>query len=305
MVGVPGKYKGCNTCRARRVKVSGRLPPSCPSDSDHGQCDNQRPECKKCTNSSRRCLGYKREQIFIVSTRANRGRCSSHPHRSLSMARKQKQPDAPASSTGHSSSVEIEDENGVSQDLVPGATSGRIRCLALQTSRLPLNPVYNQDGESFVLSSLTYHVPDATRQSHAPDFSLRALCLLQHSPKGKGRASTAGHDTAAGVQSLLFVYEVCPSSESPRDPTTPDVQVAQACAWRSVLGGNTRLMKQRGPSRYKSFPAHHFFTRLYRKEAVSVQTPPPPLPPFLTRPTNTITTSCRLPLTISSSVSTP
>ncbi|KAK8030646.1 c6 zinc finger domain containing protein [Apiospora arundinis] len=66
MVGVKGKYKGCNTCRARRVK-----------------CDNTRPLCKKCTDHGRVCEGYERETVFIVGTVDDKGRCASHPPRNL------------------------------------------------------------------------------------------------------------------------------------------------------------------------------------------------------------------------------
>ncbi|KAK8035665.1 Aspercryptin biosynthesis cluster-specific transcription regulator atnN [Apiospora rasikravindrae] len=66
MVGVKGKYKGCNTCRVRRVK-----------------CDNTRPFCKKCTDHGRACEGYERETVFIVGTVDDKGRCASHPPRNL------------------------------------------------------------------------------------------------------------------------------------------------------------------------------------------------------------------------------
>ncbi|KAK8040842.1 hypothetical protein PG994_013849 [Apiospora phragmitis] len=57
MVGVKGKYKGCNTCRVRRVK--------------------------KCTDHGRACEGYEREIVFIVGTVDDKGRCASHPPRNL------------------------------------------------------------------------------------------------------------------------------------------------------------------------------------------------------------------------------
>ncbi|KJR82369.1 uncharacterized protein SPSK_03074 [Sporothrix schenckii 1099-18] len=64
MVGVPGKFKGCETCRLRRVK-----------------CDNTRPYCKKCHDTGRECAGYDRETVFIIGTPQDGGRCSSHPPR--------------------------------------------------------------------------------------------------------------------------------------------------------------------------------------------------------------------------------
>ncbi|KIV96571.1 hypothetical protein PV10_00419 [Exophiala mesophila] len=47
MVGVPGKSKGCNTCRKRKIS-----------------CDGDRPSCARCTKSNRICGGYQRERHF-------------------------------------------------------------------------------------------------------------------------------------------------------------------------------------------------------------------------------------------------
>ncbi|KAH7386901.1 hypothetical protein DE146DRAFT_186573 [Phaeosphaeria sp. MPI-PUGE-AT-0046c] len=47
MVGVPGRSKGCQTCRKRRVK-----------------CDEGKPVCNRCTRAGFECLGYERERIW-------------------------------------------------------------------------------------------------------------------------------------------------------------------------------------------------------------------------------------------------
>ncbi|KAH7121724.1 hypothetical protein B0J13DRAFT_599332 [Dactylonectria estremocensis] len=47
MVGVPGRSKGCNTCRKRRVK-----------------CDETKPTCVRCTKGGFECLGYQRAQLW-------------------------------------------------------------------------------------------------------------------------------------------------------------------------------------------------------------------------------------------------
>ncbi|KAE8555689.1 hypothetical protein EYB25_000387 [Talaromyces marneffei] len=48
MVGVPGKSKGCKTCRKRKIA-----------------CDLQRPVCANCIKSKRTCLGYDKDVRFI------------------------------------------------------------------------------------------------------------------------------------------------------------------------------------------------------------------------------------------------
>ncbi|OJJ50107.1 hypothetical protein ASPZODRAFT_149516 [Penicilliopsis zonata CBS 506.65] len=49
MVGVPGKSKGCNTCRKRKIA-----------------CGLQTPACIQCIKSKRVCTGYQREKLFVL-----------------------------------------------------------------------------------------------------------------------------------------------------------------------------------------------------------------------------------------------
>ncbi|KAJ5927837.1 hypothetical protein N7466_006793 [Penicillium verhagenii] len=49
MVGVAGKSKGCNTCRKRKIA-----------------CDQEKPTCKRCTQSNRVCGGYEKERVFVL-----------------------------------------------------------------------------------------------------------------------------------------------------------------------------------------------------------------------------------------------
>ncbi|KAI9760607.1 MAG: GAL4 enhancer protein [Chaenotheca gracillima] len=51
MVGVPGRSKGCGTCRKRRVK-----------------CDETHPTCDRCHRGGFNCAGYARESVFIDAT---------------------------------------------------------------------------------------------------------------------------------------------------------------------------------------------------------------------------------------------
>ncbi|KAI1360398.1 hypothetical protein F5Y08DRAFT_317370 [Xylaria arbuscula] len=54
MVGVPGRSKGCSTCRRRRKG-----------------CDRKHPVCTQCSSAGLECGGYGRERIFLNSTQAN------------------------------------------------------------------------------------------------------------------------------------------------------------------------------------------------------------------------------------------
>lgn len=51
MVGIPGKSKGCHTCRKRKIR-----------------CDLQKPDCGRCLQSGRVCEGYNRGAVFLNRT---------------------------------------------------------------------------------------------------------------------------------------------------------------------------------------------------------------------------------------------
>ena len=51
MVGIPGKSKGCHTCRRRKIG-----------------CDLQQPNCGRCIKSGRKCEGYSRGLVFLNRT---------------------------------------------------------------------------------------------------------------------------------------------------------------------------------------------------------------------------------------------
>ncbi|RVX66223.1 hypothetical protein B0A52_10150 [Exophiala mesophila] len=54
MVGVPGKSKGCNTCRRRKKG-----------------CDQRRPICGQCEFSGYHCGGYNRDRSFVIHPATN------------------------------------------------------------------------------------------------------------------------------------------------------------------------------------------------------------------------------------------
>ncbi|KAK6843056.1 hypothetical protein PG995_002064 [Apiospora arundinis] len=54
MVGVPGRSKGCATCRKRRVK-----------------CDEAKPLCQRCIKAGFECLGYGRERLWRHTSTAS------------------------------------------------------------------------------------------------------------------------------------------------------------------------------------------------------------------------------------------
>ncbi|TLS22863.1 uncharacterized protein PpBr36_06065 [Pyricularia pennisetigena] len=273
MVGVAGKYKGCNTCRGRRVK----------SLTDPGKCDNTRPYCRKCTDSGRDCGGYERERVFIIGTPREHGRCSSHPRRAVSGRSLRKTPaslaserpeseeptvlkhegalETPAASrTDTYDMVPIEPLQPAWDDLISVSCSGVVLSLQIASFNTNLSMV-DQSGQVSngsrlkTISLPPYKLPDARRSMGNHDFELRCHCLTHISDVEEVRDEILGKVT--GTDSIcLFLFErnwSALSSSLPswiQDPAPPN------------------SVKQLGPENFKNFPAHHFFARVYRPNSL-------------------------------------
>ncbi|OTB04970.1 hypothetical protein M426DRAFT_261330 [Hypoxylon sp. CI-4A] len=237
MVGVPGKYKGCNTCRARRVA-----------------CDNGRPFCKKCTDYGRECGGYERETIFIVGTQQHKGRCSSHPPRNHQGSRKAKGTD-----TRQAEKLELiatKPWQPAWVDVISlSSNTGqhRVRFVAIQTDigsaiRASSNPS-RKNGVTLSLNQ--FRALDTSPTFNQEAFRLKAKCLTHLLPKTNN--SQAVGNNPEGL--CLFLYEQ--NSSAAYNETT----------WKNAAALADRI-REPGPIAYQSFPEHHFFARVYRPSAV-------------------------------------
>ncbi|KFY28512.1 hypothetical protein V493_02894 [Pseudogymnoascus sp. VKM F-4281 (FW-2241)] len=270
MVGVPGKFKGCNTCRTRRVK-----------------CDNARPKCQKCVLSGRECGGYERQMIFIVGTTNERGRCSSHPHRSILTA-KQKVEKEKESERERELERELErpqvdwhSEGERSATLPPtptpsngGTPPPEISCAFLHSPSLSLNPSFESEGEAFYLPGLTHSLPEFGDPDSTREFSLHAYSFVRElgakhrsrpadgdaNPRARKKAhlgvdsySASGNNQAVEpATTLLFIYN---STGAPAGEAGP---------FHCLHGGSSSEIKSRDPSSFQKFPVHQFFANLYR-----------------------------------------
>ncbi|KFY70125.1 hypothetical protein V499_09447 [Pseudogymnoascus sp. VKM F-103] len=268
MVGVPGKFKGCNTCRTRRVK-----------------CDNARPKCQKCVASGRECGGYERQMIFIVGTTNERGRCSSHPHRSILTAKQkmEKEKERERERERELSRPQVDwqshSEGEHSSTLPPtptpinGTPTPEISCAFLHSPSLSLNPSFEAEGEAFSLPGLTHSLPEFSDPDSTREFSLHAYSFVREpeathrsrpadgdvNPRARKKAhlevdtySTSRNGHAEPVTTLLFVYN---STGAPAGEAGP---------FHCLHGGTSSEIKSRDPSSFQKFPAHQFFANLYR-----------------------------------------
>ncbi|KAH6850346.1 hypothetical protein B0I37DRAFT_112063 [Chaetomium sp. MPI-CAGE-AT-0009] len=273
MVGVPGKYKGCETCRLRRVK-----------------CDNQRPYCRKCLDGGRTCAGYERETVFIIGTVEDQGRCSSHPprvvkpkrsgvaSRKASPAPRGVEKDDRGSGSGSGSGSGAGAGAGPGLRLGPGMVlpvpdgeprpawddvveavvrgmGGRYR-LRVEGLRADLDGVVrgHGDGNGGAYVSLpAYSALDVQPGMADEEFRLASQCLVhlgtpEEGLVGGGRTATDG--------TCLFLYEHNTSSYFSNQPPWKDPSA------------QTNTVRRLGPEHFRAFPAHHFFVRIYRPTAI-------------------------------------
>ncbi|TGJ87437.1 hypothetical protein E0Z10_g1358 [Xylaria hypoxylon] len=230
MVGVPGKYKGCNTCRVRRVK-----------------CDNTRPLCKKCTDYGRECGGYERETVFIIGTQDDKGRVGSHPPRNIQQSRAVQS----EASTQHATGLEFVAAEPLQPAwhetvlLKSGPNSQLIRFVAQHAD---LDSAINHSSSSseaheVSLSLLDSQPLDVTPTFRKEDFNLKSVCFV--SLPEASDDSTVGSDEGQNSSTMYA-----------KEPPWNDM---------STLSDAIREL---GPGAYQAFPAHHFFARVYRPSAV-------------------------------------
>ncbi|KAI0408542.1 hypothetical protein F4802DRAFT_353205 [Xylaria palmicola] len=236
MVGVPGKYKGCNTCRARRVK-----------------CDNTRPFCKKCIDYGRECGGYERETVFIVGTQDDKGRVGSHPPRNAQQSRAAQS----EASTQHVTRPEI----AAAEPLQPawhetmllkrGTHTQSVRIVTHHAdldSAIKYSSSLPQTDE--ISLSLVGSPLDVAPTFEEESFNLRSICFVS-------LPETDDNSTDGSKEGVcLFLYQQNSSA-----------MYSQEAPW-SGMPKFEDAIREPGPSAYQTFPAHHFFTRVYRPSAI-------------------------------------
>ncbi|KAK3332477.1 hypothetical protein B0T19DRAFT_457297 [Cercophora scortea] len=241
MVGVPGKYKGCNTCRARRVR-----------------CDNQRPSCRKCIDSSRVCGGYERPTTFIIGTIEDGGRCSSHPPRVVKSSKKGKA----KKEDDRLELVPTEPLQPAWDDLISLSNFGKkhlVQIAALHTNlQAVVKDTDNDGGEGggkFAFSSLpVYETPHVQPFQSEENFHLRSQALV-HLSSSIDETQEEAMPTTENV--CLFLYQ-----------HNFSVFFSNLPPWKDPTIQNDPI-RRLGPEHFRTFPNHHFFVRVYRHSQIT------------------------------------
>ncbi|KAI1354583.1 hypothetical protein F5Y01DRAFT_254763 [Xylaria sp. FL0043] len=236
MVGVPGKYKGCNTCRIRRVK-----------------CDNTKPFCKKCTDYGRECGGYERETVFIVGTQDDKGRVGSHPPRNIQQARAAQS----EAGTQHGARLDFAATAPLQpawHETVALKSGSNLHLVRILAKHADLDSAIKHSssppqGHEVSLSLLDTQPLDVTPTFREENFTLKSICFVS--------VPEAGDDSTGGAEGIcLFLYQQNSSTMYDQEPPWGSA---------STIADEVREL---GPAAYQAFPAHHFFARVYRPSAV-------------------------------------
>ncbi|KAK2045568.1 hypothetical protein LZ31DRAFT_240256 [Colletotrichum somersetense] len=237
MVGVRGKYKGCETCRARRVK-----------------CDNERPFCRKCVDSGRECAGYEREMVFITATIDDAGRCSSHPPRQVqSSSRRRVRSRTAEQETPRL--VPIEPLTPAWNDLISLSENGvahAVQFAALHTGLQKATRVAGGQSQVKFRMALTNYSPldvDTWDNGSGVDLSAQATISLLPASNVNGFPE--------GICAFLF------------EQNTSSLVTNGINPWGAPQE-HLDVVKKLGPAYFSQFPAHHFFVRVYRCSAITL-----------------------------------
>ncbi|PNY28229.1 D-lactate dehydrogenase, mitochondrial [Tolypocladium capitatum] len=252
MVGVPGKYKGCETCRRRRVKVwtAACSRPRPTTDDPTRQCSNERPCCSNCANSGRQCEGYERERVFITGTPETKGRVASHPKKAGSTKRQKRK----AREDAKPQLWPAQPLTSAWDDFLRLSSHGTESAVLLTALQTNLQAVFG--GESGAVAGFDIALPTyapSELQPHVGDdeFSARTICLAQLGGVAEAYGSTGGY--------CAFLFEHNSSA-------APNPSVV---AWEPT-SEQTNLVKGLGPKHFTTFPNHQYFVRVHRPLAVSL-----------------------------------
>ncbi|OLN85805.1 Transcriptional regulatory protein moc3-like protein 10 [Colletotrichum chlorophyti] len=236
MVGVRGKYKGCETCRARRVK-----------------CDNERPHCRKCIDTGRECAGYEREMVFITATIDDGGRCSSHPPRQVQPSKKAEK--SHTAEEGLSTLIPTQPLTPAWDDLISLSNSSEVYLVQMTALHATLQSIMRESDEDshgkFRIAFPPYSPVDLESWDSRGDVDLSARGMISLLP------ARNGDRVAEGICAFLFEQN-------------PSFLVTNGITPWSVPQEHMDAVKKSGPEQFSQFPAHHFFVRVFRSNAITL-----------------------------------
>ncbi|KAI1132382.1 hypothetical protein F5Y10DRAFT_231051 [Nemania abortiva] len=231
MVGVPGRSKGCLTCRKRRKG-----------------CDKKRPVCTQCSNGGLECGGYERERVFLNHTQGTEGSAVPVVYRKR---------------LEHAFAVttDVTLPNSLAQ------TAYIEKYISIFLNRY--FPTGRAPAENSLVSSRDWieiahglHTSEKAIQLSLLSLGLYAAGESHDAMQSYGRAlynqrtalydpRNTQNDSIIATCQLLSLIEILHGAE--------EDALLQESKWRSHLNGLIALIRARGPYAYQSGASHHLF----------------------------------------------
>ncbi|KAL0261775.1 hypothetical protein SLS55_003207 [Diplodia seriata] len=260
MVGVPGRSKGCATCRKRKKG-----------------CDLQRPGCGQCLRSGLECGGYDRQRIFINHTTppSSALTVAAPPARRSSAAPPVVPFDILLPDALTRTAFELKSLGLFWEAYLPKSMSFTPKNIQLTTGSWLgiLDSIYHRETTlkyallAISLATIGRQRGDFWMVSQGYDSHGRALREMAYALQTTERAQT---DELIAASKLLGLFEVCPSFLTSTVHSLIKARqilfgaddkdaFAQARSWSSHVKGELVLFQARGPHAHIHGNAHALF----------------------------------------------
>lgn len=193
-------------------------------------------------------LCAERETIFIVGTLEDKGRCSSHPPRTFKSPKNTPSPPSTPSARATTPLNTVRPLRPAWDDIINISNSGRnyqLRVVVLHTPLIATIRRHSASSSTNQISLPPYTPVDIQPRFQHEDFWLSSKCQADLSSTHEGM--------------LLYLYE----HNASHAYTAP-------VHWDDTVIQFHNNIKKSGPGRFATFPAHHFFARVYRPADIAI-----------------------------------
>ncbi|KAI3323352.1 hypothetical protein HD806DRAFT_496344 [Xylariaceae sp. AK1471] len=234
MVGVPGRSKGCSTCRRRKKG-----------------CDRKRPICTQCSIAGLECGGYERERVFLNHNQCTTANSVNVVYRKGPAGTGRAPRSVADIALPHRLTQTAYVEKYISIFLSKYLPTGRALSVNYSASShdwIEIAHRLHTSERGIQLSLLSLGLFAAGEPEYALQSYSRALSKLQAALYNICRAQ---YDSALATCKLLSLFEVFHGSD--------DDALSQGSKWHSHLRGQLAIIQARSPYEYQSGVSHQLF----------------------------------------------
>ncbi|CAJ2501358.1 Uu.00g042110.m01.CDS01 [Anthostomella pinea] len=245
MVGVPGRSKGCETCRRRKKG-----------------CDRKRPACSQCVQANVECGGYERQRVFLNRTQDTEATSVMVSYRRQSVVKPVARSQSPSTVVGlpHMLAQCAYVDKYVGLFLTEYVPGGRIS-VAGASRYSPcdwIDIVYglhtSERTVHFALLAVSLcGIGRRDGDKNAMAQGLESYSIALHELTQAIRNSTrATENSIMAASKVLTLFEMLYGDECPDE-------LAQSRNWLRHLNGQYALIQARSPHQYRTGASHQLF----------------------------------------------